>query len=232
MDTKIDISIVVPVYNNSSTISELTQRITSHLGKYNFEIIYVDDASQDQVRQMIESMVKKKVLGVRLLPLPYNQGQQKATMEGLKLARGRRIVVLDADLQDQPERILDLHEILENYSGACFIKRAGEYQKKGRMLTSRILKLVVQWISKLNYKAGSFYMIDQHTLKRILAASSDIKRPYLSIMAASFADNISYVEAKRAKTNEPSSYTFRKRVKAAYRAIGCAVECKKLKKRY
>ncbi len=231
MEPNPQISVVVPVFNNANTLRELTERIAKHLNDYHFEIIYINDASQDQSPQIIQS-ISDAYHQVRSKSLLRNQGQQKAILEGLKLAQGNRVVVLDADLQDVPERILGLYALLENHTGACFIKRIGNYQRTTRMITSRVLKRMIQWKTKLHYRAGSYYMVDQVTLKKILEVAPAVKYPYLSIMVAVFASEITYLEARRAKTNEASSYTFKKRLKYAYRAFHCANVCKKLKKQH
>ncbi|OJJ13889.1 hypothetical protein BKI52_45255 [marine bacterium AO1-C] len=227
-----DISVVIPIYKNNVTLPELTRRIVCHLEGYYFEIIYVNDASPDNSSEVISQLMIDKRNRIRSVVLKENQGQQKATLEGLKLTKGDRIVVLDADLQDQPERILDLYQMLENQSGVSFIKRVGVYQKQSRMFTSKILKLLIQWFTKLHHRAGAYYMMDRSTLKLVLKACEYIKYPYLTIIAAVFANNIIYYKAKRTSTDEPSSYTFKKRIKAAYRAIHCAIQCKKLKRQH
>ena len=167
---------------------------------------------------------------INLVLLQVNHGQQAATLEGVKAARGDKIVVLDADLQDRPERILDLEKNLLSSMGACFIKRQGLYQAGGRMMTSRLLKLLIQLFSGLHFRAGSYYMIDATLKNQVLSLAARVRYPYLTVIVALSAQETTYIEAKRGMTNEPSSFTFSKRVKAAYQAIFCAIQCRLVRK--
>jgi glycosyltransferase involved in cell wall biosynthesis len=103
---KIALSIVSPVYRAESLVSSLVERLRNvllPLGQ-EFEIILVDDASPDKSWESIKMACASyaEVTGVRL---SRNFGQHYAISAGLMRAKGRRVVVMDCDLQDQPEEI-------------------------------------------------------------------------------------------------------------------------------
>lgn len=98
------VSVVIPVHNEAGTLAELAAR-TLAAGRRadpHAELILVDDGSTDTTRDV------PLPEGARLLSLPANRGQLRATRAGLAEAAGRVVVVLDGDLQDPPEPIPDL----------------------------------------------------------------------------------------------------------------------------
>jgi glycosyltransferase involved in cell wall biosynthesis len=103
------ISVVVPCYNSSGTLKELTERLTSvmeSLGSL-YEIIFINDASTDETWKIIEEIVSKsnKVSAVNLM---RNYGQHNSLLCGIRRARYARIITLDDDLQHPPEEIQKL----------------------------------------------------------------------------------------------------------------------------
>lgn len=98
------------------------------------------------------------------------------------------------------------------------------------MLTSSMLKLLVQLISGLNYKAGSYYMVDSETKMVMVRAGTLIKNPYLTIIAAILAPKVDYIPALRNKSQGKSGYSFKKRLKYAGFAIICAIRMNRVKK--
>jgi glycosyltransferase involved in cell wall biosynthesis len=101
-----DISIVVPVYGSDNTLVPLYERAVSALNQISasFELIFVDDRGPGSPWEIISKMAKSdhRVIGLRL---SRNFGQHSAIMAGIDLARGRRLVIMDCDLQDRPEEI-------------------------------------------------------------------------------------------------------------------------------
>jgi glycosyltransferase involved in cell wall biosynthesis len=104
------LSIVSPVYRAESLLDELVQRIKASVSQLTekYEIILVDDRGPDNSWERIQAQARldPRVRGVRL---SRNFGQHKAITAGLEQARGEWIVVMDCDLQDQPEEIPKLY---------------------------------------------------------------------------------------------------------------------------
>lgn len=100
------ISIVVPLYRCDKAVKELTDRICSTLGaqKLSFEIIYVNDASPAADWEAVTQIAQENTR-VKGLNLSRNFGQHYAITAGLNYASGDWVVVMDGDLQDQPEDI-------------------------------------------------------------------------------------------------------------------------------
>jgi len=115
MSDLVEISIVGPVFNGRDTLSDFVKQTRAELLNYgkSFEIILVDDGCLRGSWQVIEEECKKdsKVKGVRL---SRNFGQQIAVSAGLFFAKGSKVVVLDADLQNPISAIPEILEKLES----------------------------------------------------------------------------------------------------------------------
>ena len=109
------LSLVIPVYNEQVNLTELIERCTktcAEIGKP-YEIVLVDDGSQDESAQVIRQASEQQAEIVGVL-LNRNYGQHAAVMAGLAQARGEVMVTLDADLQNPPEEVPKLIAEIEN----------------------------------------------------------------------------------------------------------------------
>ena len=107
-----DLSIVIPLYNESESLNELNQAIINSLnGKnLNFEIIYIDDGSTDNSWSIINDLsINNRVCGLKF---QRNYGKSMALLAGFKRALGNIVITMDADLQDDPNEIYPLFQII------------------------------------------------------------------------------------------------------------------------
>ena len=106
------ISIVVPLFNEEESLPELfawIQRVLSD--NYSYEVIFVDDGSKDKSWDVIEGLQKKHT-EVRGIKFQRNYGKSAALQKGFELCVGDVVVTMDADLQDSPEEIPELYEMI------------------------------------------------------------------------------------------------------------------------
>lgn len=98
------LSVIVPVYRSERTLQKLVDRVSASVRRLDFEIILVDDASEDGTWKEISAIsnVNTNVKGLRL---GRNSGQHGALLAGVRVARFATIVTLDDDLQNPPEEI-------------------------------------------------------------------------------------------------------------------------------
>ena len=96
--TKIQVSIIVPTYNEADNINELLDRLHTILEDISHEIIVVDDDSPDRTWEIVEER-SKKADWVRLVHRTRERGLSKAVLEGFNVAKGDLLGVIDADLQ-------------------------------------------------------------------------------------------------------------------------------------
>ena len=109
------ISIIVPTLNEEETIEDFLRSINKLKSKIKkFEVIIVDD-SKDRTAELAKNLMKKLKLKGRVLKRIGKKGKGSAIRDGLELARGRYIVLIDADLQYPVEKIPDLVEKLKEF---------------------------------------------------------------------------------------------------------------------
>jgi len=106
----IEVSVVIPVYNEEAVLPALFARLYTALDKLNrsYEIIFIDDGSRDKSRALLRQQYQLRPDVTRVVYLKMNAGQHMALIAGFEHARGRRVVTLDSDLQNPPEEIGNL----------------------------------------------------------------------------------------------------------------------------
>ena len=97
-----DLSIIIPLYNEAESLPELKAWIDRSLKDYTYELIFVDDGSTDGSWEVIRELAGPSVRAIRFR---RNYGKSAALFEGFAAAQGDIVVTLDADLQDSPEEI-------------------------------------------------------------------------------------------------------------------------------
>jgi dolichol-phosphate mannosyltransferase len=132
-----EISVVVPLFNEEESIAILQTELSAALRGLDYEVIFVDDGSNDRTAERIETAPN-----IRLIRFEKNSGQSAAIYAGLTAARGATVVIIDGDLQNDPADIPKL--LAEIASGADLVcgyrvKRRDTLVKRA---TSRIANAV------------------------------------------------------------------------------------------
>ena len=112
----VELSVVIPVYDEEDNLPLLWPDLRDVLEQMAvpFEVIFVDDGSRDRSAEIIRGM-READARVRLVRLKANAGETAATDAGFKAARGRRVVTMDADLQNDPHDIPALVQRLDQW---------------------------------------------------------------------------------------------------------------------
>ena len=145
----VDLSIVIPVYNEEDNLPLLWPELRGVLEQLGlaFEVIFVDDGSRDRSAEIIRSM-RETDPRVRLVRLKTNAGESAATDAGFKAARGRRVVTMDGDLQNDPGDLPALVQHLEQWDAVTGWRvERGQGDALGRRISSRLANRVRNWIS-------------------------------------------------------------------------------------
>ncbi|HYC40162.1 MAG TPA: glycosyltransferase family 2 protein [Chitinophagaceae bacterium] len=108
-----DVSLVIPVFNEAESLPELTAWIEKIMreNQYSYEIIYIDDGSADNSWQVIEGLrqTNSNIKGVKF---QRNYGKSAALNEGFRAAQGDVVITMDSDLQDSPDEIPELRRMI------------------------------------------------------------------------------------------------------------------------
>ncbi len=110
-----NVSLVIPLLNEAESLNELHDWIVSQMqaNAYTYELIFVDDGSTDESWQIIESLSKSNT-SVKAIRFKRNYGKSQALNAGFKMANGKVVITMDADLQDNPEEIPELVNMIES----------------------------------------------------------------------------------------------------------------------
>ena len=110
---KTDLSIIIPLYNESESLSELSSWIANVLdnSELDYEIIFIDDGSTDSSWEKIQSLQldNKNIKGISFR---RNYGKSAALNVGFSCSLGEVVITMDADLQDSPEEIPKLYKMI------------------------------------------------------------------------------------------------------------------------
>jgi len=109
------LSIIIPLLNEEESLTELYNWIASVMqsNSYSYEIIFIDDGSTDKSWKIITALAKKDP-SVKGIKFNRNYGKSQALHAGFLKARGKVVITMDADLQDNPEEIPQLYNLIKN----------------------------------------------------------------------------------------------------------------------
>ena len=143
------ISIVSPVYGCASTLTQLYERLCASLAQISedFEIILVDDRSRDNAWKKIVTLAKRdtRVKGIKL---SRNFGQHKAITAGVDHAKGDWIVVMDCDLQDQPEEIAKLYNKAKEGYDVVWARRVERQDGICKRINSKLFHIIYDYFTE------------------------------------------------------------------------------------
>ena len=137
------LSIVIPLFNEEESIAVLHRELVEELDRFgrNYELIYVDDGSTDDTREILESITEEedRVVVVRFR---RNYGQTAALQAGFDLAQGEIVVTMDGDLQSDPADIPRLVDALQDVDVATGWRR----DRQDKAITRRAPSIAANWL--------------------------------------------------------------------------------------
>jgi glycosyltransferase involved in cell wall biosynthesis len=215
------LTVVIPVYRAENLLPELCDRLDRALSSLtsDFEIILVDDRSPDRSWEVLLGLLPRypKVTAIRL---SRNFGQHYAISAGMDVARGQWTVVMDCDLQDQPEDIgLLLAKAREGYD-IVLARRAARQDSWPKRTASRVFYWIFALLSgyKLDSSVGSFRIME----RRVVAAFCQMREAYRLFggMIEWLGFSVGYVDTRHtARFDGRSTYTFAALVRVALDGI-------------
>ena len=160
-----DISVIIPAYNEEANINMLHDRLSKVLQQItsDYEMIFVNDGSLDRTMVLIKELARQ-FPQVKYIDFSRNFGHQIAVTAGLDKANGEAIVIIDADLQDPPELIVEMHKKLKEGFEVVYAKRR---KRKGESLfklwTAKVFYRILGKITSISIPVdtGDFRIIDR-----------------------------------------------------------------------
>ena len=210
--SKVDISIVSPVYKAESLISNLVIQIRHAIKPLNenFEILLIEDGSPDKSWEQIEKLCLQfpEIRGIRL---SRNFGQHHAISAGLTLARGEWIVVMDCDLQDKPSEIPKLVKKAREGYDVVLARRVLRQDGFFKKLSSSIFYFVLSWLTGMKHDPtiANFGIYSRKVIDAINSMPESIR--YFPTMVRWVGFQTTCISVEHAKREEgKTSYNFKR----------------------
>src|SRR5947209_9064238 len=215
MATGPELSLVIPVYNGSRTIGPLVEHTTKIFGSTSFEIVLVNDGSEDDSETVCAQLAEKFPQTVVFVHLRRNFGEHSAVLAGFTQSRGRYIAVLDDDGQNPPEEIVRMLDELKrkNYDvvyGHYIEKKHSWFRNLGSRFNDRIATLMLHKPKELYL--SSFKVINRFLIDEIVKYRGPY--PYTDGLIYGVTRNIGQIPVEhRVSQSGTSRYTLRKLVR-------------------
>jgi len=168
------LSVVAPCYNEEETLPVFTARMVAAceaVAGGSFEILLVNDGSRDGTWPQITAMAERypNVVGVNLA---RNYGHQLAVTAGLKLARGARVLIIDADLQDPPELLVELSARMDQGFDVVYAQRRKRAKESAfKLFTADLFYRLLSAMSEtpIPRNVGDFRLMSRRAVDRLNA---------------------------------------------------------------
>ncbi|WP_216679204.1 glycosyltransferase family 2 protein [Hymenobacter siberiensis] len=219
-----DLSVIIPIYNEESNIAELYRRLQGVLDGMSlsggYELIFVNDGSHDQSLTMLKALAAQDER-VRYFDFSRNFGHQIAVSAGLDHARGEAISIIDADLQDPPELIVDLYAKLQQGYDVVYAKRRSRQgESYAKKLTAKLFYRILARITRVSIPVdtGDFRIISRRIVLTLRQMPEQHK--FLRGQIAWVGFRQTFVEYDRAeRAGGETGYTYRKMLSFALDGI-------------
>ena len=223
MDNKLKLSWIIPCYNEELVIKSTFYRVTKvcdSIPEFIWEIIFIDDGSNDNTKFIFESL-PKIVHRVVLLSLSKNYGHQTAVQAGIDFVESSAAIIIDGDLQDPPELAESMiQKWKEGYNVVYGVRLERESETFFKKFSATLFYRVLKFLSstKIPVDAGDFRLID----KKIIEALKKMpeKGRYLRGLISWAGYKQTEIKYKRSKRYAgKSKYPLKKMVKLAIEGI-------------
>jgi hypothetical protein len=212
------ISVVSPVFNSENTIKKFILTLAKYLKKtrQKYEIVLVNDNSEDKSKKIINKIKKKNII---FIDLKKNIGQHKALFEGLKIAKGNTIITIDSDMQDSPgyiPKLFTLHKVRKEIFMVSLKKKF--FKNHGYLYSFLFWNIFFIISQKENYSYPSNYLIFS---KKDLKDLFKLKKKFILFLDFLFIKkkiNV-YQGVKLERKDKKSSYTFIKVFSLAFKIL-------------
>lgn len=166
------ISLIVPMYNEEENVQqfydETKEVLQSIKNTYDYELIFIDDGSKDNTLALLKELAK--IDGkIKIISFSRNFGKESGIYAGLSKAKGDVVVLLDADLQNDPKLIIEMLTYIEDGYDTVTTIRNRKGESKIKSLFSRLFYVVMSKGDNVNLKQGAqdFRMMTAQVVKAI-----------------------------------------------------------------
>ena len=131
------LSLVVPCYNEAENVELFYNAVSTAFSKcdYDYEIVFVDDGSADATLHQLKKLLNDDICGVKIISLTRNFGKEAAMYAGIANADGDYISLIDADLQQHPDTVRQMVEILDSDPSYDVVAAYQDRRNEGKLLS-------------------------------------------------------------------------------------------------
>jgi|AntRauTorckE5430_2_1112549.scaffolds.fasta_scaffold08436_2 dolichol-phosphate mannosyltransferase len=215
----IDVSIIIPVYFNEGSLNQTINNIYKSVVKVKndkvFEIIFIDDGSADNSLQEILNIKTEYKALIKVIKFTSNFGQVNAIMAGYRLAKGRCVINISADMQDPPELMVEMIDVFFNEKIPIVIcVREARDENLFRKKTSNFFYYLMQKMNFSNMPIGGFdYALLSKEVVDIICDSNE-SNPFWQGQILNTGYPIKFIPYVRRKREiGTSKWTFSKKIK-------------------
>lgn len=143
-----NISVVIPLFNEEESLPELHDWIKRVMDEnnYSYEILFIDDGSKDKSWEVIEAIAKTNHMNVRAIKFRRNYGKSPGLHVGFEAAQGDVVITMDADLQDSPDEIPELYNMI--VSGKYDLVSGWKQKRFDNAITKNIPSKLYNWVNR------------------------------------------------------------------------------------
>ncbi|WP_139924954.1 glycosyltransferase family 2 protein [Hymenobacter sp. DG01] len=218
-----DLSIVIPIYNEETNLPALYARVAQMLDaqpSWQAEVILVNDGSRDRSLELIRELAARDPR-IHYITFSRNFGHQIAITAGLDLSKGAAVVVMDGDLQDPPELIPELYaKLREGYEVVYAKRRTRQGESMIKLFTAKMFYRLLASITSVNIPldTGDFRIVSRKVVKALKQMPEQNK--FIRGQIAWIGYRQTYLEFDRSEraSGEPG-YTYSKLIRLALDGI-------------
>ncbi|GAB2946454.1 glycosyltransferase family 2 protein [Hymenobacter coalescens] len=217
-----DLSIVIPIYNEEANIPTLYRRLRGVIDPMGVscEYIFVNDGSRDNSLALIRQLAAAEA-DVRYIDFSRNFGHQIAVTAGLDLSKGQAVAIIDADLQDPPELIPELYQKMREGFEVVYAKRRRRQGESAmKLFTAKLFYRILAAITNISIPVdtGDFRIISRKVVQALKQMPEQNK--FLRGQISWIGYRQTYVEYDRAeRAGGETGYTYRKMMRLALDGI-------------
>ena len=194
------ISIIIPTYKGSKTLSKLVEELMVTFKNYNIEVVIINDFSPDDTHEQCVDLLKKYSDKITYIKFSKNFGEHSAVMAGLKYSEGDLVIIMDDDYQNPPSEALNLLEYsFKNNYDVVYTKYLVKKDSWFRNLISKIANFSAEFLLKKpsSIYFSSFKLIKRNIVNEIVKYTGPF--PFIDGLILSITQNIGSFEVRHNK---------------------------------
>lgn len=167
------ITIIIPSYNEEEVLPQFMQRltqVTQTISNYKFEFLFVNDGSTDKTLDLIRTYAISDPR-IRYVDLSRNFGKEIGMLAGMDYANGDAVIIIDADLQHPPEKIIEMIHWWEKGYDDVYTVRQNREETAFKKYTSKLYYKVLQKMTEVNVypNSGDFRLLDRKCVDALIS---------------------------------------------------------------